>query len=52
MKKKKRLLFLLIIFVGLISKLTLAETFEGEYSIDYLLKNYSIVTLGLLLKVI
>ena len=47
MKKKKRLLFLLIIFVGLIPKLTLAETFEGEYSIDYLLRNYSAVTLGI-----
>ena len=46
MKKKKRLLFLLIIFVGLIPKLTLAETYDGEYSIEYLLRNYNAVALG------
>ena len=32
--------------MGLIPKLTLAETFEGEYLIDYLLRNYNVVTLG------
>ena len=44
--KKKIILFLLILCMGLIPKVTLAETYDGEYSIDYLLRNYSLVTLG------
>ena len=42
---KKRLSFLLILLLFLTINVQ-AETYDGEYSIDYLLKNYSVVTLG------
>ena len=46
MKKKSLfLIILLAITVGLVTPVK-AETYDGEYSIDYLLKNYSVVTLG------
>ena len=45
--KKKRLflIILLTITVGIISPVQ-AESYDGEYSIDYLLRNYNVVTLG------
>ena len=42
---KKIISFLLMIFAFLTINVK-AETFDGEYSIDYLLRNYSVVTLG------
>ncbi|MBQ1551892.1 MAG: choice-of-anchor A family protein [Bacilli bacterium] len=44
--KKKLFLCLLIIISLLITKNVQAETYNGEYSIEYLLKNYNVVTLG------
>jgi len=45
--KKKLFIILMIISLGFIPKITLAETYDGEYSIDYLLRNYNLVTLGI-----
>ena len=46
----KRLVYFMFIFIGItfyfIPNVVKAETFDGEYSIEYLLKNYSIVTLN------
>ena len=46
----KRLVYFMFIFIGItfyfIPNVVKAETFDGEYSIEYLLKNYSVVTLG------
>ena len=44
--KKKLFLFILIIISFLTIKNVYAETYDGEHSIEYLLKNYSVVTLG------
>ena len=45
---KKRLFVLFLFIVSLISiKNVYAETYDGEYSVEYLLKNYSVVTLGI-----
>ena len=44
MKRIIKILF--VICIGLLPKITLAETYDGEYSIDYLLRNYNVVTLG------
>ncbi|MBQ1551231.1 MAG: choice-of-anchor A family protein [Bacilli bacterium] len=44
--KKKLFVCLLIIVSLLITKNVYAETYDGEYNIEYLLKNYSVVTLG------
>ena len=44
--KKKLFLCLLIIVSILIIKSVYAETYNGEYSIEYLLRNYNVVTLG------
>ena len=44
--KKRLFVCLLIIISLLITKNVNAETYEGEYSIDYLLRNYNLVTLG------
>ena len=44
--KKKLFVCLLIIVSLLITKNVNAETYNGEYSIDYLLRNYNLVTLG------
>ena len=43
--KKVYLLFLSILSLFLIQNVY-AETYDGEYSIEYLLKNYNVVTLG------
>ena len=44
---KKRLFVLFLFIVSFISiKNVYAETYDGEYSVEYLLKNYSVVTLG------
>ena len=43
--KKGYLLFLSILSLFLIQNVQ-AETFDGEYSVEYLLKNYNVVTLG------
>ncbi len=49
--KNKKLFNLLFIFISITiylipNNVVKAETYDGEYSIDYLLRNYSIVTLG------
>ena len=44
--RKKTLILIAILCIGLLPRKTLAETYDGEYSIDYLIRNYSIVTLG------
>ena len=43
-----KVILIIILFISLliIPDNVLAESFDGEYSIDYLLKNYSLVTLG------
>ena len=48
MKKSIKIIILIgIIITGLITtKNVYAETYNGEYSIDYLLRNYNVVTLG------
>ena len=43
--KKVYLLFLSILSLFLIQNVY-AETFDGEYSVEYLLRNYNLVTLG------
>ena len=42
---KKKLIFLLILSLFITINVQ-AETYDGEYSLDYLLRNYSLVTLG------
>ena len=44
--RKKILILITILCIGLLPRITLAETYDGEYSIEYLLRNYGIVTLG------
>ena len=44
MKRIIKILF--VICIGILPKIALAETYDGEYSIDYLLRNYNVVTLG------
>ena len=44
--KKKLILCLLLIISLIITKNVYAETYDGEYSIEYLLRNYNLVTLG------
>ena len=49
--KDKKIISLLLIIIGISlyfmpNYVVEAETYNGEYSIDYLLRNYSIVTLG------
>ena len=49
--KDKKIFSLLLIVIGITlyfmpSYVVKAETYNGEYSIDYLLRNYTIVTLG------
>ena len=44
--RRKILVIFTIFCIGLLPKTIFAETYDGEYSIDYLLRNYSLVTLG------
>ncbi len=44
--RKKSLILITILCIGLLPRITLAETYDGEYSLEYLLRNYGIVTLG------
>ena len=44
--KKRLFLCLLIIISLIITKSVYAETYDGEYNVEYLLKNYNVVTLG------
>ena len=44
--RKKALILITILCIGLLPRITLAETYDGEYSLEYLLRNYGIVTLG------
>ena len=45
--RRKILVLIIILCMGLLPRITLAETYDGEYSTEYLLKNYSLVTLGI-----
>ena len=44
--KKRLFLCLLIIISLIITKSVYAETYDGEYNVEYLLKNFNVVTLG------
>ena len=46
MKRKSLLFLLMVLCIGLLPRITNAETYDGEYSIDYLLRNYNVVTFG------
>ena len=41
--KKKLFVCLLLVLSLLITKNAYAETYEGEYSVEYLLKNYQMI---------
>ena len=45
---KKKLFAFLLLFISFFTiKNVYAETYDGEYSIEYLIQNYSVVTLGI-----